>query len=88
MAGETARLGGEAFLLFMALISVNLAVMNLLPIPVLDGGQLLFLIGEAVVGRPLSAKLRERFSLVGLVLILMLMVLAFSNDIRRLFGWM
>lgn len=88
MAGETARLGGEAFLLFMALISVNLAVMNLLPIPVLDGGQFLFLLGEAVVGRPLSAKLRERFSMVGLALILMLMVLAFSNDIRRLLGWL
>jgi regulator of sigma E protease len=88
MAGETARMGGEAFLLFMALISVNLAVMNLLPIPVLDGGQFLFLIGEAVVGRPLSPKLRERFGMVGLALILMLMVLAFSNDIRRLLGWM
>ncbi len=88
MAGETARLGGEAFLLFMALISVNLAVMNLLPIPVLDGGQFLFLVGEAITGRPLSAKLRERFSMVGLALILMLMVLAFSNDIRRLLGWM
>jgi regulator of sigma E protease len=55
---------------------------------VLDGGQFLFLIGEAVVGRPLSPKLRERFGMVGLALILMLMVLAFSNDIRRLLGWM
>ena len=62
--------------------------MNLLPIPVLDGGQLLFLIGEAVMGRPLSVKLRERFSMLGLAMILMLMVLAFSNDIRRLLGWM
>lgn len=88
MAGETARMGGEAFLLFMALISVNLAVMNLLPIPVLDGGQFLFLIGEAVTRRPLSPRLRERLSTVGLVLILMLMVLAFSNDIRRLLGWL
>lgn len=88
MAGETARLGAEAFLLFMAIISVNLAVMNLLPIPILDGGQFLFLLGEAVVGRPLSAKLRERFSMVGLAMILMLMVLAFSNDIRRLLGWL
>lgn len=88
LAGETARLGLEAFLLFMAIISVNLAVMNLLPIPVLDGGQLLFLIGEAVTGRPLSPKLRERFSMLGLVMILLLMGLAFSNDIRRLLGWL
>lgn len=88
LAGETARLGAEAFLLFMAIISVNLAVLNLLPIPILDGGQMLFLIGEAVMGRPLSAKLRERFSMLGLVMILMLMGLAFSNDIRRLLGWM
>lgn len=88
MAGQTARMGPEAFLLFMAIISVNLAVMNLLPIPVLDGGQFLFLLGEAVAGRPLSARLRERLSMVGLALILMLMVLAFSNDIRRLLGWL
>lgn len=88
LAGETARLGAEAFLLFMAIISVNLAVLNLLPIPVLDGGQMLFLIAEAVMGRPLSAKMRERFSMLGLVMILMLMGLAFSNDIRRLLGWM
>lgn len=88
LAGETARLGAEAFLLFMAIISVNLAVMNLLPIPVLDGGQMLFLVGEAVMGRPLSARLRERFSMLGLVMILLLMGLAFSNDIRRLLGWL
>lgn len=88
LAGETARMGFEAFLLFMAVISVNLAVMNMLPIPILDGGQFLFLIGEAVMGRPLSLKLRERLSMVGLVLILMLMGLAFSNDIRRLLGWL
>ncbi|MFN2316762.1 MAG: RIP metalloprotease RseP [Gemmatimonadales bacterium] len=88
LAGQTAQLGFEAFLLFMAVISVNLAVMNLLPIPVLDGGQMVFLIGEAVMGRPLSPKLRERFSMLGLVMILMLMGLAFSNDIRRLLGWL
>jgi regulator of sigma E protease len=70
----------------MALISVNLAVVNLLPIPVLDGGQLLFLLGEAVLRRPLPLKLRQRLTAVGLVLILMLMALAFSNDIRRIFG--
>jgi regulator of sigma E protease len=84
-AGQSATLGVAAFLAFMAMISVNLAVLNLLPIPVLDGGQFLFLLGEAILRRPLSAKLRERFTMVGLVLIVLLMVLAFSNDIRRLF---
>jgi regulator of sigma E protease len=85
-AGQSAQLGVTAFLAFMATISVNLAVLNLLPIPVLDGGQFLFLIGEAVLRRPLSVKLRERLTMVGLVLIGLLMILAFSNDIRRLLG--
>ncbi len=85
-AGEYAQLGLVAFLVFMATISVNLAVLNMLPIPVLDGGQFLFLLGELVLRRPLSLKLRERFTFVGLVLIGLLMILAFSNDIRRLLG--
>ncbi|MDH5315627.1 MAG: site-2 protease family protein, partial [Gemmatimonadota bacterium] len=71
---------------FMALISVNLAVINMLPIPVLDGGQFLFLLGEAVIRRPLPVRLRQRLTTLGLLLIGLLMVLAFSNDIRRLFG--
>jgi regulator of sigma E protease len=86
LAGESARLGLDAFLSFMALISINLAVLNLLPVPVLDGGQFLFLLAEAVVRRPLPLRLRERLTMVGLVLIVLLMGLAFSNDIRRLFG--
>jgi regulator of sigma E protease len=86
LAGESARLGLDAFLGFMALISINLAVLNLLPVPVLDGGQFLFLMAEAVTRRPLPLKLRERLTMVGLVLIVLLMGLAFSNDIRRLFG--
>jgi regulator of sigma E protease len=86
MAGEQAQLGLVAFLAFMATISVNLAVVNLLPIPVLDGGQLLFLLGEAVLRRPLSIKLRERLTMVGLVLLGLLVILTFSNDIRRLLG--
>ena len=86
LAGESARMGLDAFLGFMALISINLAVLNLLPVPVLDGGQFLFLLAEAVVRRPLPLKLRERLTMVGLVLIVVLMGLAFSNDLRRLFG--
>ena len=86
LAGESARLGLDTFLGFMALISINLAILNLLPVPVLDGGQFLFLLAEAVIRRPLPVKLRERLTTVGLVLIILLMGLAFSNDFRRLFG--
>jgi regulator of sigma E protease len=86
LAGASARMGLDTFLGFMALISINLAVLNLLPVPVLDGGQFLFLLAEAIIRRPLPVKLRERLTTVGLVLIILLMVLAFSNDFRRLFG--
>jgi regulator of sigma E protease len=86
LAGESARMGVDAFLAFMALISINLAVLNLLPVPVLDGGQFLFLVAEGLARRPLPLKLRERLTMVGLVLIVLLMGLAFSNDLRRLFG--
>lgn len=86
LAGESARLGLDTFLGFMALISINLAILNLLPIPVLDGGQFVFLLAEAVIRRPLPMKLRERLTTVGLVLIIMLMGLAFTNDIRRWLG--
>jgi regulator of sigma E protease len=84
LAGQTARLGLEPFLSFMALISINLAVLNLLPVPVLDGGQFMFLLGEAVLRRPLPLKLRERLTMLGLAMIVCLMVFAFWNDIRRL----
>ncbi len=86
MAGQQARLGLDQFLSFMAFISVNLAVLNLLPIPVLDGGQFLLLLAEGALRRPLPVKLRERLTAVGLVFVVLLMVLAFSNDIRRLLG--
>mgnify|MGYP001432726860 FL=1 len=97
VAAQAARLGMEYFLSLMGLVSVNLAVLNLLPIPILDGGQFMFLLAEGIRRKPLSYKLRERLTLVGLVLIVMLMVLAFKNDIvrnwdfilgffRRLFG--
>ncbi|MGI8817758.1 MAG: site-2 protease family protein, partial [Gemmatimonadales bacterium] len=86
LAGQSARLGLDTFLGFMALISINLAILNLLPIPVLDGGQFLFLLAEAIIRRPLPMKLRERLTTAGLVLIILLMGLAFSNDIRRVLG--
>jgi regulator of sigma E protease len=86
ISGQVARAGLESFLNFMALLSVNLAILNLLPIPVLDGGHLVFLGIEAVRGRALSFKQRMRLSQVGFVLILMIMAFAIGNDILRLFG--
>ena len=87
LSGAAARQGLAAFLNFMAIISVNLAVLNLLPIPVLDGGHLVFLFAEGVRGgRPVSAENRLRWTQVGLILVMGLMVLAFANDIMRLVG--
>ena len=86
ISGQAARAGMEVFLQWMALLSVNLAVLNLLPIPVLDGGQLLFLIVEGLRGRPLSVKQRMRLSHVGLIIVVGLMVWAITNDFLRLFG--
>jgi regulator of sigma E protease len=86
ISGQVARLGLESFLSFMALISINLAILNLLPIPVLDGGHLVFLAVEGVRGRPISMEQRIRMTQFGMVLIIALMVWAFGNDIARLFG--
>lgn len=86
LSGKVARLGLEAFLGFMALFSVNLAVLNLLPIPVLDGGHLMFLLVEAVRGRALSLEQRMRLSQVGFVIVVAIMVWAVANDVLRVFG--
>jgi len=83
IAGKTAALGLVAFISFLALISVNLGVLNLLPVPVLDGGHLLYLSIEKVRGTPLSPKMMERTQMVGIVLIGALMIFAFYNDIAR-----
>ena len=87
-AGQQARLGFENLLHFMALISVNLGVLNLLPVPVLDGGHLFFFAIEAIRRRPLDIRHREIAQQVGLVLLILLMGFAFYNDIRRVIeGW-
>jgi regulator of sigma E protease len=86
-SGQAASQGLDFFLRFMALFSVNLAILNLLPIPVLDGGHLIFLAIEAVRGgNPLSVEQRLRWSQVGFVVLLGIMVWALSNDFMRLFG--
>ena len=86
ISGQVARAGFEQFLNFMALFSVNLAVLNLLPIPVLDGGQLVFLLVEGVRGRPLSIEQRMRLTQVGFVMILLIMAWAIGNDVLRALG--
>jgi len=85
LSGQFARIGFDVFLSFMAFFSVNLAILNLLPIPVLDGGHLIFLIAEGVRGKPLPASVRLRLSQIGLTLLLGLMLLAVTNDVMRLF---
>lgn len=84
MAGQQAQEGLLNLIYFMALISVNLAVLNLLPIPVLDGGHIFFFTIEAILGRPIELKKIETAQKVGMVLLLMLMVFVFYNDIMRL----
>lgn len=85
MAGEQAAAGGANFLAFMALLSINLGVLNLLPVPVLDGGHLFFYIWELIFGKPVKQKVREYATQIGMALLLGLMVLAFYNDIIRYF---
>ncbi len=82
-AGVAAEKGWDHFLWMMALISINLGILNLLPIPVLDGGHILFFTIEAVKRRPPSLRARELASYVGLVLLLSLMIFALKNDIVR-----
>ena len=83
VAGERAQGGIKALLEFMAFLGVNLGVLNLFPIPVLDGGHLLFFAVEAVVRRPVRARTRELAQQVGLFLLVSLMLLAVYNDIYR-----
>ncbi|MFN3921225.1 MAG: RIP metalloprotease RseP [Caldimicrobium sp.] len=87
-AGESARLGLLAYISFMALLSINLGVLNLLPLPMLDGGHLVIFGIEALRGRPLSLKTQELIFKIGLILIIGLSVAVFYNDILRLLsGW-
>jgi regulator of sigma E protease len=83
-AGQSARLGAAQFLSFLGLVSLSLGLLNLLPVPVLDGGHLLYYAAEWVRGRPLPERLRVLGQQVGLAALLALTVLAFYNDITRL----
>mgnify|MGYP003385502642 CR=1 FL=1 len=85
-AGKTASIGLIAFLKFLAFVSVSLGVMNLLPIPMLDGGHLMFYLIEAIKGKPVSEKVQAGFMRIGMVALLCLMVTAVFVDIGRLIG--
>ncbi|MEQ1738545.1 MAG: RIP metalloprotease RseP [Methyloglobulus sp.] len=85
IAGESASMGLVYFLKFMGLVSVSLGILNLLPIPVLDGGHLLFFGIEAVKGSPVSEKVQIFFQQIGMALLLLLMVTAMVVDVQRLF---
>lgn len=84
VAGDTAQIGLVSFLSFMAVVSVSLGVLNLLPVPLLDGGHLVMYAIEGIKGRPLSERTQVAAQYVGLAFIGMLMVLALFNDIMRL----
>jgi len=85
LAGEQARQGVWSFLFFVAILSVNLGVLNLLPIPILDGGHLFFFLLEGMRGRPVALRHRERAQQVGVFILILIMIYAFYNDIARFF---
>jgi regulator of sigma E protease len=84
-AGVSARIGFDHFVMFLAVISISLGVLNLLPIPVLDGGHLMYYIIEAIKGGPLSDKVLMAGQRIGIAVLIGLMTLALYNDITRLF---
>lgn len=85
MANKAAHTGGATFFMLLAVVSINLGILNLLPVPVLDGGHLMFYTIEAIIRKPVPQKVREYAQQAGMVLLIGLMVLAFYNDIIRYF---
>lgn len=84
ISGEQAQQGLGSVAWLIAILSINLGILNLLPIPILDGGHLFFFACEAVLGRPLGERSREMAQQVGMVLLLFIMAYATWNDISRL----
>jgi regulator of sigma E protease len=85
-AGYSASVGPSAFLNFLAVVSISLGILNLLPVPMLDGGQIAYQLAEAAKGAPLSERAQLIGQQVGLFFLLLLMSFAFYNDLSRLFG--
>ena len=85
VAGHTADIGWQAFFSFMAIMSVSLGVLNLMPIPILDGGHLVYYAIEALIGRPVSERIQQAGFRVGVAMLGMLMIVAIFNDLTRLF---
>jgi len=83
MSGDAARSGGERLFFLIGLISISIGILNLLPIPVLDGGQILILLIESVRRRDLSLRLKERINQVGFIMIVGLMVMVLYFDIVK-----
>jgi regulator of sigma E protease len=83
VAGDSAARGFSWYLSFLALISLSLGIINLLPVPMLDGGQILFLLFEKIKGAPLSEQFEIRAQLMGMLMLVSLMTLAIYNDILR-----
>ncbi len=85
-AGQSATLGWISFVGFLALVSVSLGVLNLLPVPLLDGGHLMYYVAEVFTGRPVSERTMEIGGRIGMALLLLLMSFALFNDLQRLLG--
>ena len=83
-AGQSASAGIARFLDFLAIVSISLGILNLLPIPILDGGHLMYYVVEMIKGKPVSEQTEEMGQRVGIAILIMLMSLAFYNDILRL----
>jgi len=86
MAGQQAKEGILNFVFLIALLSINLAIINFLPIPVLDGGHILFFLIELIIGRPVNTRMREMAQQAGIFILIMLMIFVFYNDIARIFA--
>jgi regulator of sigma E protease len=83
-AGQSAQMGWISYLTFLALISISLGVLNLLPVPLLDGGHLMYYAIEIIKGKPVSERAMELGQRVGLALLMVMMAFAFYNDFNRL----
>jgi regulator of sigma E protease len=86
-AGQSAQRGWTSYLAFLALVSVSLGILNLLPLPMLDGGHLMYYLFEGVTGRPVSDAWLERLQRGGIAILLTLMSVALFNDVARLVGF-